>query len=159
MDDIESFFYVLLYTCLVYSRAGTTLADLPIQVRQWQSESSEDVKGGFIQTPFRYKVQPWWGPPFQSLAEKVHKEFHTLWRQEFIASCHNQAAPVVDIGNFYNTLLRYIEEALIALPTDPEILENISDTTLKDRSARHQQRISRRTTAGGERPLRRRQPP
>lgn len=134
MDDIESFYYVLVYFCLAFTRPGSELDDFPHPIDEWTRRSAASCKGGFLQTECDIEVQFWWGHPFQSLIEKIHAEFRRLCDQEYVATFDSKPVPEVDVGHIYDLFLNYIEETLLMLkhnsePENADIPSNISEVS------------------------------
>jgi len=157
MDDIESFYYVLLYSCLVFTGPGSELDDFPSPIYGWTGISAASSKGGFLQIQCDVEVQPWWGIPFQSLIGRMHAQFSELCDQEFLANFDKRATPKVDVGHIYDLFLQYIEVALEALAQNPEDEQPlVLSHTLTRQETSHSPPpwIPCRTTLAGERKMR-----
>ena len=66
LDDLESFYYVMLYIAVVYTAPDCRKDTLPPRLQDWTRPFPEDAKLGFIMSNARLRVDVWFGTPFQT---------------------------------------------------------------------------------------------
>jgi hypothetical protein len=71
MDDLESFYYTLLYIVVVYGKKNIG-HHLPRPVSDWVDGTASFTKRGFLISTFQYKLESQLGKPFQTLVERLH---------------------------------------------------------------------------------------
>ncbi|HEV7737866.1 MAG TPA: hypothetical protein VGO47_10910, partial [Chlamydiales bacterium] len=106
IDDLESFYYVLVEACLGFTGPHSRTPELPLLLFKWFGEMAATSKEGhLIQRDFDHEIQSWWGEPFRVLIEKFHEKLHNLWRDNFLELRLGQPAPSLVASTFYASIL------------------------------------------------------
>jgi hypothetical protein len=112
LDDLESFFYAMIYITLAYTAPGCPKKDLPHPLSRWDEPFAADAKEGFIGLDFHLDVEVWFGAPFQNLLERLHSIFKNILRQKVTADHRGKPLPVVNHVQVYETMLSHIRQAI-----------------------------------------------
>ncbi|KAF8583187.1 hypothetical protein K439DRAFT_1634618 [Ramaria rubella] len=121
LDDLESFYYVLVYISLVYKGPGLLNKDLPSPLDEWILPDAHQYKGGFLADTFTDEVSPWFGKPFQSLVEKLHSVFFKIIVRWVVAQENGHPPPPVDDAEVYATMLSHVREAIDSLAQEDKV--------------------------------------
>ncbi|KAF8584582.1 hypothetical protein K439DRAFT_1566433 [Ramaria rubella] len=113
MDDLESFYYVLVYIGRTYSGPRTMRKDAKTlqPMVNWDQPRASGVKKGFLIDEF-YKANDWFGKPYQTLLERTHSIFNDLLREQLMASVGGHPPPVANSTEVYNMMVSYAREAV-----------------------------------------------
>src|SRR5882724_9263185 len=104
LDDLESFYYVMLYIAMVYTAPDCPKEELPRPLYGWNHRPlPSDAKQGFLVSDFRPQANVWFGAPFQTLLDRLHSIFQKVFRQNFLAEFEGQPRPVVNRDEVYDT--------------------------------------------------------
>ncbi|KAF8587439.1 hypothetical protein K439DRAFT_825968 [Ramaria rubella] len=121
LDDLESFYYVLVYISLLYRGPGLLKEDLPPPLDRWILPSALHNKRGFLAIRFKGKVSPWFGKPFQRLVENLHSVFFQIILRWLIAQENEQPPPNVDDTEVYATMLSHVREAIDSVAQEDDV--------------------------------------
>ncbi|KAF8587455.1 hypothetical protein K439DRAFT_1630751, partial [Ramaria rubella] len=102
LDDLESFYYVLVYISLLYRGPG------------WILPSALHNKRGFLAIRFKGKVSPW-------LVENLHSVFFQIILRWLIAQENEQPPPNVDDTEVYATMLSHVREAIDSVAQEDDV--------------------------------------
>jgi hypothetical protein len=111
LDDLESFYYVLLYFARIHMDANYAQRPLPPPLEYWDHPSASANKQGFILDTFEYEIDPRLGKPFQTLLERLHSVFRDILVQAVLAS-RDEPPPVVNHEDVYDMMLSHVRDAI-----------------------------------------------
>ncbi|KIJ36399.1 hypothetical protein M422DRAFT_69713 [Sphaerobolus stellatus SS14] len=153
IDDLESFYYVLVYICAARVGPGKILSPLPDFLQTWKTPTGGYHKFDFIGTPFKWKVQPWFGAIFETLVSQFHAILCNHRRAQKLAVRNKGELPILVASNVYSQMLSYLNEAIISNE------KNEPQDYLVELSTARKRPLSRRnklitTTVAGNRSLR-----
>lgn len=112
LDDLESFYYVMVYISLAYAGPGRRKAYLPQPLPRWEEPLAFRAKQGFLVSDFIPQVDVWFGPPFQNLIDRLHSVFQNMFRQKIIAEYRGNPQPKVNCAEIYDTMISHICQAI-----------------------------------------------
>jgi hypothetical protein len=116
VDDLESFYYVLLEACLDFKGPRSRTSEVPLPLLTWHDEGAAKSKeGNFIGSNFRHEIKPWWGESFRVLIEKFHEKLHNMWRDKFLELRLGTPAPNIVASTLYRSILDDIETTLSSI--------------------------------------------
>jgi len=174
LDDLESFYYVMLYIAMVYTAPDRRKEDLPALLSEWSKPLASDSKPGFLISDSRPKVSVWFGEPFQNLVDRLHSIFKNIFRQNFSAEFKGQPKPVVNRDEVYDTMISHIRQAIddLGVEESERYVEHVTHAELRSADKLHSasdagddssckspgrcKRLGIITTAAASRPRRRR---
>ena len=113
LDDLQSFYYVLLWILMVYSGPHKVKAKFPEDASLWDLPDSFGVKrGDFSWEEYILPVDPWFGPCFKVLASRLFYFFRT---RRF-----DPAKPVsaLDPGKDYDEYLGYVKQCIVDMEAE-----------------------------------------
>ena len=137
MDDLESFFYVLVWISFGFTGPGQKLNPFPERLRRWENADpteAMDAKSNAITYSFAetYLVKPYFGSVFGTLLRKLSRFFGAADMNRV----ESMGKPIPSLmklkatsSQAYNTVLGYVDEAIAALESEPPETEckNIPD--------------------------------
>ncbi len=112
MDDLESFYYVLVFIVLAYSGPKSPKDSIVSPLDDWRRPLAFKAKEGYFFFDFKYKLSDWFGAPFKNLAIQLHSIFKTHLIQRFIAEHQNTSQPVLDPAHVYDQFLAFTRCAI-----------------------------------------------
>ncbi len=127
MDDLESFFYVLVWISCGFTGPGQKLDPFPERLRRWEHSNpteAMDAKSSAITYSFAgtYLVKPYFGPVFSTLLRQLSRFFG----QADMNRVESMGKPTPTLMELkatsslaYNTVLGYVDEAIAALELEP----------------------------------------
>ena len=125
LDDLESFYYTLLYISLRYIDTLSAEERIPHPLAEWEYSTASVSKYGFLSTKFKYTTDPQLGKPFQTLVERLHGVFRNMLVEAAFA---DDEPPPVHYDEVYDMMLSHVHDAIddlnrethdaIAIPCD-----------------------------------------
>ena len=112
LDDLESFYYVLLYIATIHMDTKFSRRGLPSPLTLWDGPRAFASKTDFILSRFAEVTDPRLGKPFQKLAERLHSVFRKIMVQAFIADGRDEPPPVVNHEEIYDMMLSHVRDAI-----------------------------------------------
>ena len=112
LDDLESFYYVLLYIARIHMDIRISGQRLPSPFDPWEGPTAFESKSGFIPNIFDYDVDPRLGKPFQTLVERMHAVFRNMLIRALLAHTRDEPPPVVNHEEVYNMMLSHVRDAI-----------------------------------------------
>ena len=112
LDDLESFYYVLLYIARIHMGSKFSGGRLPSPLTFWDGPRAFVNKTAFILSSFAEVTDPRLGKPFQTLAERLHSVFRNIMVQAFIADGRDEPPPVVNHEDIYDLMLSHVRDAI-----------------------------------------------
>src|SRR5882724_10089082 len=112
LDDLESFYYAMLYIAMVYTAPDCRKEKLPPRLHDWTRPFPEGAKLGFLLSDACPPVGAWFGTPFQTLLDRIHSIFQKIFKQKFLAEVKGQPLPVVNHHEVYDTMISHIRQAI-----------------------------------------------
>ena len=112
LDDLESFYYVLLYIATIHMGTKFSGGRLPPPLTPWDGPTASSAKNGFILSSFAEVTDPRLGKPFQTLAERLHSVFRNIMVQAFLADGRDEPPPVVNHQDIYDIMLSHVRDAI-----------------------------------------------
>ena len=151
LDDLESFYYVLLYIARIHMGTRFAWRPLPPPLTYWDHVTAFEAKSGFIPIRFDYDVDPRLGKPFQRLVERLHAVFRDMLIQAAIADSRDEPRPVVNHEAVYDMMLSHVRDAIDDLnqemqegiTTPCQLIQEKNAHTLDDDSSSFAQRRSK----------------
>ena len=110
LDDLESFYYVLLYLARRHMR--TEYSGLPPPLDSWEQASASEAKHGYFLLKFRFVTDPRLGKPFQTLVERLHSVFRDMFLQAILAEERGEPPPAVNHEEVYDMMLSHVRDAI-----------------------------------------------
>ncbi|KIM49614.1 hypothetical protein M413DRAFT_35636, partial [Hebeloma cylindrosporum] len=121
LDDLESFFYVLIWICIGYSQPGKMVEPIPELLSDWESENPifaarTKVDMYFTALEEMVEVTPFFGVIFQELLENVHGFFSVVVHRK-TSSTKGQVYPTLtelipEASGHYATILGFVDDAI-----------------------------------------------
>ena len=152
LDDLESFYYVLLYLTTIHMDTKFSGGRLPSPLTYWDEPTAYEAKSGFIPNIFDYDVDPRLGKPFQTLVERLHAVFRNMLIKAMLAHIGAEPPPVVNHEEVYSLILSHVCDAIDDLNRETQdgittpcqlIQEEKNAHTLDDDSSSFAQRRSK----------------
>jgi hypothetical protein len=127
LDDLESFYYVLVYFARIHMGDKYPHRPLPTPLDYWDHPSAYDYKFAFLLYPFEYVIDPRLGKPFQTLVERLHSVFRDILVQALLAD--RGPPPVVNPEEVYDMMLSHVRDAIDDL--NRETQDGITTPTMR----------------------------
>ncbi|KIJ46125.1 hypothetical protein M422DRAFT_778612 [Sphaerobolus stellatus SS14] len=106
LDDLESFYYVLIYVIVFYEKPGIPQKTRPEILQEWEGPRAFESKEQHFSLPFNIKVPDYMGKAMECLASNMHAFFvSNSSRQGEIASPTARRA-------HYSSILKHFESAI-----------------------------------------------
>ena len=120
LDDLESFYYVLLYIARIHMDPTRAVRSLPPPLDGWDDSRAWWSKQGFISTEFSFTTDPQLGKPFQTLVERLHSVFTDMLFDRLFAVDRGEPPPVVNHDKVYDLMLSHVRDAIDELNQETE---------------------------------------
>jgi hypothetical protein len=112
LDDMESFYYVLLYIARINTDIELSSGGIPPLLTPWEDPTAASAMNGYILNKFDYDTDPRLGKSFQTLVGRLHSVFRNMLPQAFIAEGREEPPPLVIHEEIYNMMLSHIRVAI-----------------------------------------------
>ena len=119
LDDLESFYYVLLYIARIHME-NLSRRPMPPPLEQWDHPSAWSAKQGFISTEFDWPTDPRLGKPFETLLGRLHSVFTNMLFEEIFARRRGEPPPAVNHDKVYDLVLSHVRDAIDELNQETE---------------------------------------
>lgn len=136
LDDLESFYYVLVYIARIHMRAKFSQRPLPPYPR------AHFAKHGFLFHKFEYVIDSRLGRLFQTLLDRLDSVFRNILIQDFLSDGRDEPTPVVNHEEIYNVMLSHVRHAIDDLNRETQ------DGVTTPRRSNHETNIDTRREDG-----------
>ena len=119
LDDLESFYYVLLYIARIHMK-NLSNRPMPPPLERWDHPRAWWAKQGFISTTFDWPTDPRLGKPFETLVGRLHSVFKDMLFQRIFAVDRGEPPPVVNHDKVYDLMLSHVRDAIDELNQETE---------------------------------------
>ena len=120
LDDLESFYYVLLYIARIHMDPERAVRSLPPPLDGWDDSRAWWAKQGFISTEFSFTTDPRLGEPFQTLVGRLHSVFTNILFKQVFAGRRGEPPPAINHDEVYDLMLSHVRDAIEELNQETE---------------------------------------
>ena len=120
LDDLESFYYVLLYIARIHMDPELAVRSLPPPLDGWDDPRAWWAKQGFISLKFDWPTDPRLGKPVETLVGRLHSVFKDMLFQKIFAEERGEPPPAVNHDEVYELMLSHVRDAINELNQETE---------------------------------------